>query len=62
MADASEDGTQLICQTEPACLCAGGEKYSCDCTTADFDDRKCTRCEAELIRIRVDTGEEVQRG
>lgn len=62
MADASDDGTQLVCTTEPVCLCAGGAKYSCDCTSGGFDDRKCTRCEAELMRINIDTGEEVQRG
>lgn len=30
MADARDDNTQLICTTEPNCLCAG-EPYSCGC-------------------------------
>jgi hypothetical protein len=61
VADARDDGTQLVCSSEPRCLCAR-KKYSCTCTPGGFDDRKCTRCEAELVRINVDTAEEVIRG
>ena len=61
MADARDDGTQLVCTTEPACLCAGGEKYSCECSVGEVL-RQCATCEALLIRINVDSGEGVEHG
>lgn len=51
------DNTQLICTTEPVCLCAG-EEFSCDCTE-DADGGQCTGCEAPMKRINSDTGEDV---
>ena len=56
MADARDDNTQLICTTEPNCLCAG-ESYSCDCE-ADDAGEQCAGCEAVMKRIDGDTGED----
>jgi len=57
MADARDDNTQLICTTEPSCLC-DGSPYSCNCS-ADLQGKQCLDCEAVMKRINVDTGEDV---
>lgn len=59
MSEADDDNTQLICSTEPRCLCTG--ENSCDCTP-DENGQECTGCEARMHRIDADTGEEVVRG
>lgn len=59
MADACADNTQLVCTTEPNCLCAG-EPYSCDCQPGVAElAGQCLDCEAALMRIECDDGEEV---
>jgi hypothetical protein len=57
VADARDDHTQLICTTEPNCLCAG-ETHSCDCQPDDAGEQ-CAGCEAVMKRIDCDTGEDV---
>ena len=57
MADHGDDNTQLICSSEPNCLCAD-EPYSCDCS-ADLEGKQCVGCEAPMKRINCDTGEDV---
>lgn len=57
MADARDDNTQLICTTEPVCLCAG-EEFSCGCA-ADLEGKQCVDCEAVMKRINADNGKDV---
>jgi hypothetical protein len=51
--------TQLICESQPFCKCAGGpnEWDECDCFAGA--DGRCVSCEAEMIRIDFETGETV---
>jgi hypothetical protein len=57
VADARDDNTQLICTTEPNCLCAR-DPYSCDCQPAVGElAGQCLDCEAVMMRIDCDSGE-----
>lgn len=53
------DNSQLICQSEPFCLCVGdvSEWDECDCFAGA--DKRCVSCGAEMLRIDLDTGEAV---
>ena len=55
----NENDTQLICQSEPFCLCVGdvNEWDECDCFAGA--DQRCVSCGAEMIRIDFETGERV---
>lgn len=59
------DHTQLICESEPECLCAadGGDNAwnECDCFEDDQRGlfRTCAGCGAQLIEIDFNTGEKV---
>lgn len=45
--------TQLVCETQPACECAGGDDpYSCDCKY----------CGEPTVVIDVDTGDVMRNG
>lgn len=56
---AEEIQTQLVCTTEPRCLCSG-EEHDCQCCEgAPPMNRECLDCEAALALVNVDTGEVV---
>ena len=53
---------QLICKTEPHCLCAGGPTAwdECCCSlSVRTEAGTCSGCGAELVLIDMDTGEDV---
>lgn len=56
--------TQLICDSQPFCLCVGrvNEWDECDCTGGieGCNDKVCEACGAKLIRIDFETGDEVE--
>jgi len=59
VAEARDDNTQLICSTEPDCICTGDD--SCDCQPgAPPLDGVCLDCEAVLKVIDIATGEDVR--
>lgn len=69
---AAERQTQFICETDPDCLCLGGEEGTethnedgladfggeCLCTLSAVD-KICSGCKAVMVEIDVDTGEKV---
>lgn len=50
--------TQLICGSEPFCLCVGSvnEWDECDCFAGP--DGLCVSCKAKMVLIDFETGEE----
>lgn len=53
------ENTQLICQSEPFCLCAGDVNEWDECNCFAGADSRCVSCDAEMIRIDFETGEPV---
>lgn len=57
--------TQLICTSEPFCLCVGKENPwdECDCTgnMVGSNRQTCEKCGATFIEIDIKTGEEAVR-
>lgn len=51
--------TQLICRSEPFCKCVGhiNEWDECDCFAGP--DGLCVACEAKMVLIDFETGEDV---
>lgn len=62
MSDMDDDNnTQLVCESQPSCLCTGDN--ACDCTAGEAPlDTVCSGCEAVMVRIDRDTGEAVVNG
>ena len=55
--------TQLVCETQPACECAGGDDpYSCDCIAGMGVDPCCKYCGEPMVVIDVDTGDVMRNG
>ena len=56
--------TQLICTSQPFCVCAGGPNKWNECCCVKIDNRimdhKCRFCGAPLVEIDFETGEEVK--
>jgi hypothetical protein len=72
-AGAADRQTQFICETDPDCLCLGGEpgtETHNDDRTIDFGgeclcvvsvvDEICSVCKAPMVEIDFDTGEKVR--
>lgn len=57
--------TQLVCETQPACECIGGnDPYSCDCIAGDGTDADalCVHCGQPMVLIDTDTGDVMKNG
>ena len=54
-------GFQLVCTTEPRCLCCApdDEGYSCECRVPVAGARICMECDARLVVINIDTGQRI---
>lgn len=59
----TDDGTQLICDSQPFCLCVGyvndGDECCCTGGVVGCNEEHCESCGAALVRIDFETGEAV---